>query len=68
MGLVLFAWLTEQQYFKDLTDINTLMTLREKTDEEWESDFTPFGFVEDGHDIFEPVVTVSSDAFVTAMS
>lgn len=69
MGLVLFAWLTEQQYFKDLTDINTLMTLREKTDEEWESDFTPFGFVEDGHDDFhEPVITVSSDAFVTAMS
>jgi hypothetical protein len=49
MGLVLFAWMSDQQYFKDLTDINTLMKLREKTDEELENDLVPFGFIEDGH-------------------
>jgi hypothetical protein len=34
MGLVLFAWLSDQSYFKDITDINTLARLREKTEEE----------------------------------
>lgn len=48
MGLVLFAWLSDQGYFKDLTQINTLAQLREKTDEELQHDMLPFGFVEDG--------------------
>lgn len=47
MGLVLFAWLSDQQYFKDYTDINTLVRLREKSDEELMSDLSPFGFVDD---------------------
>lgn len=48
MGLVIFAWLSDQPYFKDLTSINTLANLREKTDEELEQDLTPFGFLDDG--------------------
>jgi hypothetical protein len=48
MGLVLFGWMSDQQYFKDLTDINTLMKLRDKTDEELESQLLPFGFINDG--------------------
>lgn len=47
MGLVLFAWLSDQQYFKDITNINTLMSLRERTDEELINELTPFGFVDD---------------------
>ena len=27
IGLVLFGWLSEQQYFKDITNINTLLSL-----------------------------------------
>jgi hypothetical protein len=50
MCLVLFAWLSEQQYFKDYTNINTLMSLREKTEEDMEQDLSPFGFVFDGRD------------------
>jgi hypothetical protein len=46
MGLVFFAWMTNQMFFKEYTDINTLLRLREKTDEELESDLTPFGFVD----------------------
>jgi hypothetical protein len=46
--LVLFAWLSEQQYFKDYTNINTLASLRDKTEEEIEQDLAPFGFVEMG--------------------
>ena len=48
MNLVIFAWMTEQPYFKDLTDINTLIKLREKTDEQIEEEMLPFGFVDDG--------------------
>lgn len=52
MCLVLFAWLSEQQYFKDYTDINTLMSLREKTEDEMDQDLSPFGFVDSGRDDF----------------
>mgnify|MGYP003704716871 FL=1 len=52
MCLVLFSWLSEQQYFKDYTNINTLLSLREKTDEDMEQDMSPFGFVFDGRDDF----------------
>jgi hypothetical protein len=51
MGLVLFGWLSDQQYFKDYTDINTLMKLRERTDEEIMNDLSPFGFVDDGREL-----------------
>ena len=50
MGLVLFAWLTDQTYFRDLTDINTMAALREKTEEQIEEELLPFGFIIDGHD------------------
>ena len=48
MCLVLFAWMSDQQYFKDLTNINTLMKLRDKTDEDIERDLVPFGIIDDG--------------------
>ena len=53
MCLVLFAWLSEQQYFKELTNINTLQELRDKSDEEMDQDLAPFGFVFDGREDFE---------------
>lgn len=48
MCLVLFAWLSDQAYFKELTDINTLNMLREKSEEELMNELVPFGFIEDG--------------------
>ena len=48
MGLVLFAWLSDQQYFKELTDIHTLKNLREKSEEEMMEDLLPFGIIDDG--------------------
>lgn len=47
MCLVLFAWMSDQQYFKDLTNINTLMKLRDKTEEDIERDLVPFGIIDD---------------------
>jgi hypothetical protein len=44
MGLVLFSWLTDQTFFKDITDINTMMKLRQKTENELMDNLTPFGF------------------------
>jgi len=53
MNLVLFAWLSDQDYFKELTDINTLQKLREKTDEQIDEELLPFGFIDDGGDMWE---------------
>lgn len=50
MTLVLFSWLSDQNYFKDITDINTLMALRELTEDQVDSDLLPFGFIADGSD------------------
>ena len=54
MGLVLFAWLSDQAYFKDITDINTLARLRDKTEDQIISDMIPFGFVDNGEELFDP--------------
>jgi hypothetical protein len=48
MGLVLFAWLSDQMYFKEYTNINTLASLREKSEDDILDDLTPFGFVDNG--------------------
>ena len=67
MPLVLFAWLTDQQYFKELTDINTLELLREKTEEQMMEEMLPFGFIDDGLDDVptdEPKVVPSLDRWL----
>ena len=48
MGLVLFAWLSGQEYFKLYTDNNTMATLRDKTQEQLLDELTPFGIIDDG--------------------
>jgi hypothetical protein len=50
MCLVLFAWLSEQMYFKEHTSINTLMSLRDKSEEEIENEMLFFGVIDDGRD------------------
>ena len=44
MCLVLFSWLSDQNYFKDNTDINTLMKLRDKSEDDMYEELMPFGF------------------------
>ena len=48
MGLVLFGWLSNQPYFKDFTNINTLSKLRDMSDDDLEESMTPFGFIDNG--------------------
>ena len=62
MALVLFAWMSDQQYFKELTNINTLHQLRDKTDEELENEIFTF-FVNDGQVENEiPTVIILTDS------
>lgn len=61
MGLVLFAWMSDQSYFKELTNINTLHNLRDTTNEQIENDLIPFGFIESGHDDFESVIDLTEN-------
>jgi len=46
MCLVLFAWLSDQHYFRELTDINTLKHIRDREDDQIEEELTPFGFID----------------------
>ena len=62
MGLVLFSWLTDQAFFKDITDINTMMRLRQKSDEELMDDLTPFGFNMD--DMYEDSIVDVRNPFL----
>jgi hypothetical protein len=48
MGLVLFAWLTAQSYFKDSTNIDIRKVLLEEQDMLGEEDLIPVGFIDDG--------------------
>ena len=57
MGLVLFAWLSSQQYFKDMTDINTMARLRERNEEELMDEMMPIGF-DDGNELIEEPIRV----------
>ena len=52
MTLVLFAWLTDNQFFKEMTDINTLQALRNTREEDVENNMIPFGLVVDGSEGF----------------
>ena len=48
MCLVIFGWLSNQQYFKDLSNSNIRNQLYEEQAALIEQDMAPFGFVDDG--------------------
>ena len=54
MGLVLFAWMTDQLFFREITDINTLDKLRSRNEEELMESLLPIGFNNyDDHEILD---------------
>ena len=57
MGLVLFAWLTAQSYFKDSTNIDIRKVLLQENNMYAEEDLTPVGIIDDGR---KEEVTVDS--------
>ena len=50
MPLVLFAWLTDQEYFKDLTDISILNKLRDRSEKQMMEELAPFAVINYGDD------------------
>ena len=48
MCLVIFSWLAQQQYFKEMTDQDIRRRIYEERKNEIEQDMAPFGFIEDG--------------------
>ena len=48
MCLVIFGWLSNQPFFKELTDTNARQMLYEEQQHLIEQDMAPFGFVDDG--------------------
>jgi len=62
MCLVFFAWLTDQQYFKDLTDEDIRKRLYETQKETIDADMSPFGFIDTGvKDVDVPFVDEDGD-------
>ena len=56
MCLVIFGWLSNQPYFKEMTDTNARQQLYEEQQNLIEQDMAPFGFVDDGLDDTRPEV------------
>ena len=65
MGLVLFAWMTDQMFFKEITNINTVNNLRQRNEEELAESLLPIGFndydTETGIDDLAPVSVRDDD-------
>ena len=56
MCLVIFAWLVQQEYFKELTDQDIRRRIYEEQKNQIEQDMAPFGFIVNGIDDEEVVV------------
>ena len=68
MGLVLFAWMTDQMFFKEITNINTVNELRQRNEEELAESLLPIGFNDYDIDNDKPVirsVSENDDAWLT---
>ena len=50
MCLVIYAWMVDQDYFKELTDQDVRKRLYEDQKDQIEQDMAPFGFISDGLD------------------
>ena len=50
MCLVLFAWSTNQPFFKELTDMDLRVKLMQDRERQMEEEVLPFGFLDDGGD------------------
>ena len=59
MCLVLFGWLTRQEYFKDLTNTDIRQKLLADKEAYMEEEMLPFGFYNDGSDNIQTTTTVS---------
>ena len=63
MCLVIYSWLTDQNYFKELTDDDIRRRLFQSQQKMIEEDMAPFGFIDDGIEWVEeaPFTDVDGD-------
>jgi hypothetical protein len=61
MCLVIFAWLVAQDYFKEMTDNDVRKRIYDEQKNQIEQDMSPFGFIVDGLDDFEPIMDKNSE-------
>jgi hypothetical protein len=65
MCLVMFAWLSGQPYFKELTDNDIRMKLYRDKMQMLEDELTPFGYIADGvNDVETSFVDTQGDRWV----
>lgn len=65
MGLVMFGWLSTQQYFKDITDIDIRKKLYSEKMRQLEEEMLPDIFINNGSDGAESFVDSSGDRWFT---
>jgi hypothetical protein len=61
MGLVLFGWMSDQIFFKEMTDINTVDKLKQRNENDMIESLLPIGFNSYDHEQQEGVPTIASD-------
>ena len=61
MGLVLFGWMSDQAFFKEITDINTVDRLKQRNENAMIESLLPIGFNSYDHEQQEGVPTIASD-------
>jgi hypothetical protein len=64
--LFIFAWATDQTYFKELTDMDIRQTMMREQQDMLEQDMAPFGFIDNGVD--DPLETTTVDEYGTRWS
>jgi hypothetical protein len=63
MCLVTFGWLSNQPFFKEMTNTNARQMLYEEQANLIEQDMAPFGFVDDGMSDMKPEVDEYGDVW-----
>ena len=61
MCLVMFGWLINQQYFKDLTSQDLHLVMQDRMAQQVEEDICPFGIIENGLDDDDPTVVKAAN-------
>ena len=65
--MVIFAWLVQQEYFKELTDQDIRRRIYMEQKNQIEQDMAPFGFILNGVDDEETVVDEKGDVWSLEM-
>ena len=64
MTLVLFGWMIEQRYFKEVTDMDLREKLHAEQLQEMEESVMPFGFIQNGIDEEETVTKMGGENWI----